>query len=96
MKRNTLLTFSVGPAHLTACQRAAAEARESEAVDGLPVRGIYVPQCDATGNYVPLQRHASTGHRWCVDEHGREITGTNTPPGKPDPDCVYSPGNNNQ
>ena len=57
----------------------------------VPAPGLYVPQCDEHGNYSPLQIDPS-GYRWCVDEHGREITGTNTPPGKPDPDCVEYSG----
>jgi len=73
------------PDQLTACERAAEEARERP--------GLYVPQCDAQGNYEPMQFHASTGARWCVDEHGREVTGTRTPPGKPDPDCSEYNGN---
>ena len=89
MKERTDGCVSIVPNQQTACQRAAAEANAAaqEEIDGHPIVGVYIPQCDHHGSYLPLQSHGSTGHRWCVDEHGREVTGTNTPPGKPDPDC---------
>ena len=49
--------------------------------------GAYVPQCDETGEYKPLQLHAGTGHSWCVRRDGTEIAGTRTPADKPQPDC---------
>ncbi|XP_078090061.1 uncharacterized protein nid2a [Mustelus asterias] len=52
-----------------------------------PALGIHVPQCDAEGNFRPLQCHSSTGHCWCVDELGREIPGTRTLPGNDQPQC---------
>uniref|UniRef100_A0A3B3ZNZ8 Thyroglobulin type-1 domain-containing protein n=1 Tax=Periophthalmus magnuspinnatus TaxID=409849 RepID=A0A3B3ZNZ8_9GOBI len=55
--------------------------------DGRPLIGAYVPQCDATGQYVPKQCHGSSGHCWCVDVNGRERAGTRTPPGSPPLDC---------
>ncbi|XP_039649365.1 nidogen-2 isoform X4 [Perca fluviatilis] len=55
--------------------------------DGYPVVGAYVPQCDANGQYRPLQCHGSTGHCWCVDGRGQERAGTRTPPGTPSVDC---------
>uniref|UniRef100_A0A3B4GMB9 Nidogen 2 n=1 Tax=Pundamilia nyererei TaxID=303518 RepID=A0A3B4GMB9_9CICH len=35
--------------------------------DGNPITGVYVPQCDAEGQYLPQQCHGSTGYCWCVD-----------------------------
>ncbi|XP_069568836.1 nidogen-2 isoform X3 [Brachyistius frenatus] len=55
--------------------------------EGLPVVGAYVPQCDAEGQYTPLQCHGSSGHCWCVDSRGQERAGTRTSPGAPPKDC---------
>uniref|UniRef100_A0A3B3XBY3 Thyroglobulin type-1 domain-containing protein n=1 Tax=Poecilia mexicana TaxID=48701 RepID=A0A3B3XBY3_9TELE len=52
-----------------------------------PVAGAYVPQCDADGQYIPLQCHSSTGYCWCVNEDGQERAGTRTPPGAQPRDC---------
>ncbi|XP_040824025.1 nidogen-1 [Ochotona curzoniae] len=43
--------------------------------------GLFVPECDEHGHYVPTQCHGSTGYCWCVDRDGREIEGTRTRPG---------------
>jgi len=87
-----LLTYLVSEQQ-TACERAEEEARARQSQDGMPMTGVYIPQCDDEGNYQPLQSHASTGYRWCVDKRGREITGTSTPPEKPDPICPPHRGN---
>ncbi|CAB1456688.1 unnamed protein product [Pleuronectes platessa] len=55
--------------------------------EGYPPPGAYVPQCDANGEYAPLQCHSSTGHCWCVDIRGQERGGTRTPPGTQPKDC---------
>ncbi|KAG7492928.1 hypothetical protein MATL_G00019390 [Megalops atlanticus] len=52
-----------------------------------PIPGIYVPSCDALGNYEPMQCHGSIGQCWCVDRNGREIPGTRTRPGST-PSCI--------
>uniref|UniRef100_A0A8C5MND2 Nidogen 2 n=1 Tax=Leptobrachium leishanense TaxID=445787 RepID=A0A8C5MND2_9ANUR len=52
-----------------------------------PVVGGFVPQCDDQGDYNPLQCHGSTGYCWCVNEKGEEQEGTQTPPGRPQPQC---------
>ncbi|CAG0903100.1 unnamed protein product, partial [Cyprideis torosa] len=41
--------------------------------------GVYVPKCDASGYYAPLQCHSSVGVCWCVDKHGIEIANTRGP-----------------
>ncbi|XP_037366282.1 nidogen-1 [Talpa occidentalis] len=47
-----------------------------------PLRpGLFVPECDEHGHYVPTQCHSSTGYCWCVDRDGREVEGTRTRPG---------------
>jgi len=77
----------------TPCERAAEKARlESTSDDDVLLVGAYIPQCDKRGNYEPTQFHPSNGYSWCVDEHGREINGTATPPGQPDPDCSQYEG----
>uniref|UniRef100_A0AAQ4Q9E9 Nidogen 2 n=1 Tax=Gasterosteus aculeatus aculeatus TaxID=481459 RepID=A0AAQ4Q9E9_GASAC len=60
---------------------------QTSSPEGYPVVGAYVPQCDAGGQYTPLQCHGSTGHCWCVDSTGQERAGTRTPPGSPPKDC---------
>lgn len=54
-------------------------------VHDLPVPvpiGMFVPQCDASGNFLPQQCSGSTGYCWCVDVlTGEKIPGTETPPG---------------
>ncbi|KAM4690530.1 nidogen-2 [Rhinophrynus dorsalis] len=55
-----------------------------------PVVGQFVPECDQEGNYTPMQCHGSTGHCWCVNQHGEEVQGTRTPPGSPAPRCGVS------
>jgi hypothetical protein len=43
--------------------------------------GMQRPQCDAAGNFNPLQRSGSTGYSWCVDtETGVKIEGTESSP----------------
>ncbi|XP_044201282.1 nidogen-2 isoform X7 [Thunnus albacares] len=55
--------------------------------EGYPIIGAYVPQCDANGQYSPLQCHGSIGHCWCVDSSGQERPGTRTLPGTTPKDC---------
>ncbi|XP_067411280.1 nidogen-2 [Emydura macquarii macquarii] len=56
---------------------------------GSPREDQYVPQCDALGNFNPLQCHGNSGYCWCVDESGREVQGTRSEPGSPPP-CLPS------
>uniref|UniRef100_A0A671U8B5 Nidogen 2 n=1 Tax=Sparus aurata TaxID=8175 RepID=A0A671U8B5_SPAAU len=58
--------------------------------EGYPITGAYVPQCDANGQYIPLQCHSSTGHCWCVDGRGEERAGTRTTAGIPPVNCLPS------
>ncbi|KAM7375351.1 hypothetical protein PAMA_014447 [Pampus argenteus] len=55
--------------------------------EGHPVVGVYVPQCDADGQYLSQQCHGSTGQCWCVNSHGQEKAGTRNPPGAAPIDC---------
>ncbi|XP_066464113.1 nidogen-2 [Eleutherodactylus coqui] len=52
-----------------------------------PRPGLFLPECDSEGNYVPLQCHGSTGYCWCVNRNGEEIEGTRTGPGRGPPQC---------
>uniref|UniRef100_A0A3B4WGR4 Thyroglobulin type-1 domain-containing protein n=1 Tax=Seriola lalandi dorsalis TaxID=1841481 RepID=A0A3B4WGR4_SERLL len=49
--------------------------------EGFPIIGVFVPECDANGQYTSQQCHGSTGQCWCVDSRGEERAGTRTPPG---------------
>ncbi|XP_043966032.1 nidogen-2 isoform X7 [Gambusia affinis] len=49
--------------------------------------GVFVPRCDAQGQFLPQQCHGSTGHCWCVDSRGQERAGTRTAPGASPVDC---------
>ncbi|XP_076878389.1 saxiphilin-like [Brachyhypopomus gauderio] len=60
--------------------------RDSAIAKGMP--GVFIPECDADGNYKPVQCSGSTGYCWCVNNMGQQIAGTNTPPGQPQPNCV--------
>ncbi|XP_071972207.1 nidogen-2 isoform X1 [Engystomops pustulosus] len=52
-----------------------------------PRVGLFVPECDSEGNYLPVQCHGSTGHCWCVNKDGEEIEGTRKGPGRGEPNC---------
>uniref|UniRef100_A0A8C5FAY8 Nidogen 2 n=1 Tax=Gadus morhua TaxID=8049 RepID=A0A8C5FAY8_GADMO len=43
---------------------------------GKPEPQHYLPQCDAHGNFSPVQCYGDTSYCWCVDQDGREIEGT--------------------
>uniref|UniRef100_A0A3P8W1Q3 Nidogen 2 n=1 Tax=Cynoglossus semilaevis TaxID=244447 RepID=A0A3P8W1Q3_CYNSE len=55
--------------------------------EGHPVVGLFVPECDVSGEYKPQQCHGSSGHCWCVDSRGQERAGTRTAPGTQPKDC---------
>nr|XP_049609385.1 nidogen-2 isoform X34 [Syngnathus scovelli] len=63
------------------------DSMQTASPEGYPPVGAFVPQCDANGQYTPLQCHGSTGHCWCVDSQGQERPGTRTSPGAPPTDC---------
>ncbi|XP_028286323.1 hemopexin-like [Parambassis ranga] len=60
---------------------------QTTTADGLPLAGVYVPRCDADGQYEPQQCHPSTGYCWCVDRRGQKKQETETPPGTPSVEC---------
>ncbi|XP_048455802.1 uncharacterized protein nid2a isoform X1 [Rhincodon typus] len=54
---------------------------------GRPANDQYIPECDESGDFSPLQCHGNSGYCWCVDKEGREIQGTRTEHGSP-PACI--------
>uniref|UniRef100_H3BX85 Nidogen 2 n=1 Tax=Tetraodon nigroviridis TaxID=99883 RepID=H3BX85_TETNG len=43
---------------------------------GKPEPQQYLPQCEADGQFSPVQCYGETTYCWCVDQDGREIAGT--------------------
>uniref|UniRef100_A0AAY4AKV7 Nidogen-2 n=1 Tax=Denticeps clupeoides TaxID=299321 RepID=A0AAY4AKV7_9TELE len=43
---------------------------------GQPDPRQYLPQCDTTGHFNPVQCYGDSSYCWCVDKDGREIPGT--------------------
>ncbi|XP_034533827.1 nidogen-2 isoform X4 [Notolabrus celidotus] len=43
---------------------------------GKPEAQQYVPQCEADGQFNPVQCYGETTYCWCVDQDGREVPGT--------------------
>ncbi|KAG5847035.1 hypothetical protein ANANG_G00121420 [Anguilla anguilla] len=43
---------------------------------GQPVSKDYIPQCDAVGQFEPVQCYGDSTYCWCVDRDGREVIGT--------------------
>ncbi|NXL25057.1 NID2 protein, partial [Setophaga kirtlandii] len=56
---------------------------------GSPRGDQYVPQCEPSGDFTPLQCHGDSGYCWCVEQSGREIPGTRSEPGTTPP-CLPS------
>ncbi|XP_054876256.1 ladderlectin-like [Poeciliopsis prolifica] len=53
--------------------------------------GMFCPQCDANGNFLPQQCSGSTGYCWCVDIiTGEEIPNTKTAPGVRPINCAQN------
>jgi hypothetical protein len=63
---------------LTPCERASRMAKMSRML------GAFIPKCESDGSYAKVQCHGSTGHCWCVDESGKERSGTRV---RGTPDC---------
>ncbi|KAM5314931.1 thyroglobulin [Glossophaga mutica] len=53
----------------------------------LPRPGPYVPRCDASGGWEPVQCHAGTGDCWCVDGEGEYIPASLTARSPEAPQC---------
>jgi hypothetical protein len=64
--------ISVGPAVITATSGACS----TQLATTRPMPGAFVPQCDESGDYMPVQCHASIGSCWCSQADGTEVPGT--------------------
>uniref|UniRef100_A0A3Q4I0A0 Nidogen 2a (osteonidogen) n=1 Tax=Neolamprologus brichardi TaxID=32507 RepID=A0A3Q4I0A0_NEOBR len=49
---------------------------KTTSADGQPITGVYKPQCDAEGHYLPQQCYGETNYCWCVDQSGHMVPGT--------------------
>ncbi|TRY83481.1 hypothetical protein DNTS_016221 [Danionella cerebrum] len=43
---------------------------------GQPDSHHYLPQCDSSGEFNPVQCYGDSSYCWCVDQNGREVPGT--------------------
>jgi len=59
---------------LTPCHQQQVNAEES--INNGQKIGTFVPQCQTSGEYKPVQCHALTGFCWCVDKNGGRVQGT--------------------
>ncbi|XP_030644080.1 nidogen-2 [Chanos chanos] len=58
----------------TVCERWRASLIEH--YGGEPGPQNYLPQCDSSGEFNPLQCYGDSSYCWCVDKDGREVPGT--------------------
>lgn len=73
--------FNILSAWLSPCQ---IKRREALGPDGLPVVGLFVPECKPDGAFEPVQcHHHDNGDMicWCVDSQGVEVVGSRQRPG---------------
>uniref|UniRef100_A0A672IZ27 Nidogen 2a (osteonidogen) n=1 Tax=Salarias fasciatus TaxID=181472 RepID=A0A672IZ27_SALFA len=64
----------VAPQPESVCERWRASLIEH--YGGKPDPQQYVPQCEPDGQFSPVQCYGETTYCWCVDQDGREISGT--------------------
>ncbi|XP_036904476.1 thyroglobulin [Sturnira hondurensis] len=53
----------------------------------LPRPSTYVPRCDASGGWEPVQCHTGTGYCWCVDGKGQYVPASLTAHSPEAPQC---------
>ncbi|XP_051723985.1 nidogen-2 isoform X45 [Ctenopharyngodon idella] len=58
----------------TVCERWRASLLQQYA--GQPDSRHYLPQCDSSGEFNPVQCYGDSSYCWCVDRNGREVPGT--------------------
>jgi len=53
-----------------------------------PMPGQYVPQCNQMDQFEVIQKHPSTGYKWCVHPMtGEKLEGSDVKPGPAQPEC---------
>jgi len=67
-----------GNQSLSLCQQRHTDA-SSRQRSGLA--GVFLPRCNEDGTFAARQCHGSTGHCWCSDPEGNELSGTRGRPG---------------
>jgi len=72
-------------AWLSPCQ---IQRRQALGPTGVPVVGLFAPECSADGGYEDLQCHKTSGYCWCLDEYGNEIPQSRM---KGRPSCAKEP-----
>ncbi|KAK7152743.1 hypothetical protein R3I93_010837 [Phoxinus phoxinus] len=58
----------------TVCERWRASLMQQ--YGGQPNSQHYLPQCDSSGEFSPVQCYGDSSYCWCVDRNGREVAGT--------------------
>ncbi|XDV42945.1 hypothetical protein PO909_011511 [Leuciscus waleckii] len=58
----------------TVCERWRASLMQQ--YGGQPNSQSYLPQCDSSGEFNPIQCYGDSRYCWCVDRNGREVPGT--------------------
>ncbi|XP_077095215.1 nidogen-2 isoform X11 [Siphateles boraxobius] len=58
----------------TVCERWRASLMQQ--YGGQPNSQHYLPQCDSSGEFNPVQCYGDSSYCWCVDRNGREVPGT--------------------
>ncbi|KAL5267069.1 hypothetical protein ACHWQZ_G004189 [Mnemiopsis leidyi] len=83
-----LLAKSFDEETASACQRLHNTQMEKLNSFDQPLLGFWTVSCEDDGSFTPTQCHPSTGHCWCVDEFGTEISGSRSTPGAPRVPCL--------
>ncbi|XP_022258050.1 SPARC-related modular calcium-binding protein 1-like, partial [Limulus polyphemus] len=66
-----------------ASARCLAQRNMAEAKHGLDQADVFKPRCKEDGSFMEVQCHESSGYCWCVDEHGKPLTGSSVKYGQP-------------
>ncbi|XP_056123219.1 nidogen-2 isoform X2 [Rhinichthys klamathensis goyatoka] len=76
LRRNCDVPVIVPPTQRpeTVCERWRASLMQQ--YGGQPNSQHYLPQCDSSGEFNPVQCYGDSSYCWCVDRNGREVQGT--------------------